>query len=122
MQFEGIYTPLVTPYNADFTCNEDRLAETVDFLIEAGVHGIIVAGTTGEYYAQTMKERVWLMGRVKELIKGRVPMIVGTGAIRTEDSVEYGAQARAWRRCHSGGDPALCLSDRPRDCAACAGD
>ena len=95
MQFEGIYTPLVTPYNADFTCNEDRLAETVDFLIEAGVHGIIVAGTTGEYYAQTMKERVWLMGRVKELIKGRVPMIVGTGAIRTEDSVEYGAQARA---------------------------
>ena len=95
MQFEGIYTPLVTPYNADFTCNEDRLAETVDFLIEAGAHGIIVAGTTGEYYAQTMKERVWLMGRVKELIKGRVPMIVGTGAIRTEDSVEYGAQARA---------------------------
>ena len=93
MQFEGIYTPLVTPYYPDFTCNEEALAATVELLINAGVAGIIVAGTTGEYYAQTKKERVWLMGRVKELIAGRVPMIVGTGAIRTEDSVEFAEQA-----------------------------
>ncbi|MEL6691378.1 MAG: dihydrodipicolinate synthase family protein, partial [Pseudomonadota bacterium] len=95
MQFEGIYTPIVTPYFDDFTCNQEALAQTVDMLVEAGVAGIIVAGTTGEYYAQTMKERVWLMGRVKEMIAGRVPMIVGTGAMRTEDSVEYARQAKS---------------------------
>jgi 4-hydroxy-tetrahydrodipicolinate synthase len=93
MQFEGIYTPLVTPYHDDFTCNMDALEATVEHLIGAGVHGIIVAGTTGEYYAQTMKERVWLMGHVKKLIKDRVPMIIGTGAMRTEDSVEYASRA-----------------------------
>ncbi|MEO0357234.1 MAG: dihydrodipicolinate synthase family protein [Pseudomonadota bacterium] len=93
MQFEGIYTPVVTPYHDDFTCNQDALAATVDHLCDAGVHGIIVAGTTGEYYAQTMKERVWLMGRVKELINDRVPMIAGTGAMRTEDSIEYAQRA-----------------------------
>lgn len=95
MQFEGIYTPLVTPYFEDFTVNEEALAQTVEHLIGAGVHGIIVAGSTGEYYAQTMEERVWMMARCRDLIAGRVPMIVGTGAIRTEDSVEYAKQAVA---------------------------
>jgi len=95
MQFEGIYTPIVTPYHKDFSLNEASLAETVEHLIGAGVHGIIVAGTTGEYYAQTAEERLDLMGRVKALVGERVPLIVGTGAMRTEDSVAYAQAAVA---------------------------
>lgn len=94
MQFEGIYTPLVTPYCADFSLNEAALAATVDHLIAGGVHGIIVAGTTGEYYAQSTDERVDMMARVQKLIAGRVPMIVGTGAIRTEDAVFFATEAK----------------------------
>ena len=56
MQFEGIYTPIVTPYFDDFTLNETALKETVNLLVDAGVHGIIVAGTTGEYYAMSREE------------------------------------------------------------------
>ena len=92
MNFEGIYTPLVTPYRDDFSLNEDALERTVELLIQAGVHGIIVAGTTGEYYAQSPTERIAMMQHAKALIAGRVPMIVGTGAIRTEDSIAF-AQA-----------------------------
>jgi 4-hydroxy-tetrahydrodipicolinate synthase len=95
MRFEGIYTPLVTPYTTDFQLNPEALSRTVDMLIAAGVHGIIVAGTTGEYYAQTSEERIDMMSRVKDLIAGRVPMIVGTGAIRTEESVIYAKAAKA---------------------------
>ncbi|MBY6114204.1 dihydrodipicolinate synthase family protein [Mameliella alba] len=95
MQFEGIYTPLVTPYHADFTLNEEALAATVELLIGAGVHGLIVAGTTGEYYAQSAEERLDLIPRVKALIAGRVPMIVGTGAIRTEEATTYAKAAKA---------------------------
>ena len=94
MKFEGIYTPLVAPFFDDFTLNHDAMQQTVDLLVNAGVHGIIVAGTTGEYYAMSMKERVYMMGVAKEMIAGRVPMIIGTGAIRTEDSVEYARQAK----------------------------
>ena len=94
MQFEGIYTPLVTPYHDDFSLNAEALADTVELLIAAGVNGIVVAGTTGEYYAQSADERVDLMGRCRDLIKGRVPMIVGTGAMRTEDSIAYATAAR----------------------------
>ena len=94
MQFEGIYTPVVTPYNADFTFNEDKFNKTIEFLIQAGVHGLIVAGTTGEYYAQSMDERIDLMQHAKKVIANRVPLIVGTGAIRTEDSIVYAEHAK----------------------------
>jgi len=95
MQFEGIYTPLVTPYHGDFSLNEAALTQAVDLLVDAGVAGIIVAGTTGEYYAQTMAERMEMMTRAARLIKGRVQMIIGTGAIRTEESIEYALAAKA---------------------------
>ena len=95
MQFEGIYTPLVTSYHDDFSLNEAALAETVEHLIAAGVHGIVVAGSTGEYYAQSPEERLEMMTRCAGLINGRVPMVMGTGAIRTEDSIMYAKAAKA---------------------------
>jgi len=94
MKFEGIYTPLVAPFYDDYTLNKDAMERTVNMLIEAGVHGIIVAGTTGEYYVMSKKERVFLMGLAKEMINGRLPMIIGTGAMRTEDSIEYAKAAK----------------------------
>lgn len=95
MQFEGIYTPVVTPYNDDFSFNEANFRSAIEFLINGGVHGIIVAGTTGEYYAQTMEERIELMALAKKIIGDRVPLIIGTGAIRTEDSIVYAQEAVA---------------------------
>lgn len=83
----------MTPYHPDFSLNEAALAETVEHLIAAGVHGIVVAGSTGEYYAQTPEERLEMMIRCAALIGGRVPMVVGTGAIRTEDSIIYAKAA-----------------------------
>ena len=94
MQFEGIYTPVITPYHNNFSLNQDELEATINRLIEAGVHGLIIAGTTGEYYAQSTDERVEMMSVAHEIIAGRRPMIVGTGAIRTEDSILYAKAAK----------------------------
>jgi 4-hydroxy-tetrahydrodipicolinate synthase len=95
MKFEGIYTPVVTPFRDDASIDYERLAEIVDFLVDAGVHGIISAGTTGEYYAQTMEERFELMKFIHQQISGRTSYIVGTGAFRTEESIEYAKAAVA---------------------------
>ena len=93
-KFEGIYTPIVTPLNPDGTFNHNALADQIDHLIEAGVHGIISGGSTGENYAQTVEDRLALAKFTKECIKGRLPLIVGTGAMRTPDSVALAAGAR----------------------------
>lgn len=95
MRFEGIYTPIVTPHLDDHAIDRERFAEIAEFLIAAGVHGIVLAGTTGEYYAQSAEERFGLMTFAKNVIKGRLPLIIGTGAIRTEDSIIYAEAAKA---------------------------
>lgn len=95
MRFEGIYTPVVTPHNDDHSINRDRFAEVLEFLIAAGVNGLVIAGTTGEYYAQSAEERIELMGLAKDVVGSRLPLIVGTGAIRTEDSILYAEAAKA---------------------------
>ncbi|WP_345798344.1 dihydrodipicolinate synthase family protein [Castellaniella sp. MT123] len=92
--FEGIYTPLITPHNADGGINKAAFAELIESLIDAGVHGLVVAGSTGEYYAQTTQERIDLAAYAKQVIGTRVPLVVGTGATRTEESIEYALAAR----------------------------
>jgi len=95
VRFEGIYTPAVTPYTAEGTIEKQAFAQILESLIEAKVHGIIIGGSTGEYYAQTAQERFDLAAYAKEVIGTRLPLIVGTGATRTEDAVEYAKAARA---------------------------
>lgn len=87
MQFEGIYTPVITPYRDDGSIDRDAFAKMIEHLIASGVHGIINGGSTGEYYAQSMEERVELATLSKEIIGDRVSLIIGTGAIRLPDSV-----------------------------------
>ena len=95
MRFEGIYTPVITPYKADHSINRKAFADQVEYLIGAGVHGLIIAGTTGEYYAQTGEERIALMKLAREVIKDRLPLIIGTGAIRTEEAIDYALAAKS---------------------------
>ena len=94
MKFDGIYTPVVTPYLEDFSLDRDGFAQVIEHLITRDVHGLIIAGTTGEYYVQSPEERIELMGLAKDLIKGRVPLIIGTGALRTEESILYAQKAK----------------------------
>lgn len=95
MKFEGIYTPAITPLTATGQIDNAAFADVLEYLIESKVHGIIIGGSTGEYYAHTSQERIDLAAHAKEVIGNRVALIVGTGAIRTEDSVEYAKAARA---------------------------
>ena len=94
MKFEGIYTPAVTPFASDGSVEHTEFAQVLETLIAAGVHGIVVGGSTGEYYAQTAEERRALAAFAKQIIKGRAALIVSTAAIRTEDSIAYAKHAR----------------------------
>jgi len=92
--FDGIYTPLVTTYHADGTVHWDGLANVIEFLIDAGVHGLITGGSTGENFAQTIAERIEIAQFTKDRINGRVPLVVGTGAMLTDDSIDLAVAAR----------------------------
>ncbi|MGN2436581.1 dihydrodipicolinate synthase family protein [Pseudomonas syringae] len=95
MKFEGIYTPAVTPHKPDGEIDWSVYSEVLESLVEAKVHGIIIGGSTGEYYAQTPEERIRLAAYAKDVIGTRVQLIISTGAIRTEDAVQYATDAKA---------------------------
>ncbi|PSJ47437.1 dihydrodipicolinate synthase family protein [Zobellella endophytica] len=92
MRFEGIYTPVITPFAEDSSIDYPAFESLIDSLVDAGVHGIIVGGTTGEYYVETLEERVKLLQLAVARCAGRVPVIFGTGSINPEESL---ALARA---------------------------
>lgn len=95
MKFEGIYTPAITPLTASGEIDKTAFAEVLEHLMAQGVHGIIIAGSTGEYYAHTTQERLELATLAKQVIGSRTQLVIGTGAVRTEESVEYARLAKA---------------------------
>lgn len=94
MRFEGIYTPVITPYRRDGSVNEEAYLTMLEYLIEQGTHGIVVAGSTGEYFTQSAEERIHLAQIAKKQINGRLPLIVGVSSMRTDDAVKYANAAR----------------------------
>ena len=96
-QFSGIYTPIITPYHDDGTVHWDALADVVDYLLAASVHGIISGGSTGENYTQTVAERIALAEFVKTRINGRCAFVVGTGAMLVGESLALADAARKMR-------------------------
>ena len=95
MQFKGIYTPVITPCHDDMSLDKEGFKTMLDHLIAEGVDGIIIAGTTGEYYAHSMSERMDFLALGAEHVGGRVPVIGGTGALRTEDSIMLAEAAKS---------------------------
>jgi len=51
MKIDGIYTPAVTSHRDDGNIDRDGFAAVIDRLATAGAQGIIIGGSTGEYYA-----------------------------------------------------------------------
>ena len=95
MKLNGIYTALITPYSSDYSINEQALEKVINKIIEEGVDGIVLAGSTGENYSQTLDERIHLINLTAELINKRVKLIIGTGGVlRIEDSIILGKKAK----------------------------
>jgi 4-hydroxy-tetrahydrodipicolinate synthase len=84
--FEGLTVAMVTPFRGegiDFEAT-DRLLE---FLLEGGVENLVVSGSTGEAATCSVEERRSLWRFTKERVRGRVPVIAGTGTNSTSDSI-----------------------------------
>lgn len=91
--FKGIIPPAITPYHSDGSIDFAGFGIVLERLLYSGVHGIIIGGTTGEYYAQSREERTLLLKGAIDIVKGKVPIIFGVGAITTEDCIAYASYA-----------------------------
>jgi 4-hydroxy-tetrahydrodipicolinate synthase len=80
----GVSVAMVTPFNKDESINEKQLRNLVNFLIDKGVNGLVPVGTTGEFVNMTFDERAKVIEIVVDEVRGRVPVIAGTGESGTK--------------------------------------
>ena len=90
---EGAFPVLITPMHDNYEVNWEGLKQNIEHFVEQGVAGIVVTGSTGEFVSLTKEERFKLTTVAVEQVDGRIPLIVGTAAERTEDAIMYTKQA-----------------------------
>lgn len=93
--FKGSYTVMVTPFAADGGLDEVALRRFVDWQIAQGTQGLIPLGSTGEFLSLTREERTQVTSVVIEQARGRVPVLIGTGAEWTAEAVALSKEAQS---------------------------
>jgi len=86
--FQGSLVALVTPFDGNNRVDYTSLKHLVDFHVEQGSAGLVIAGTTGESPTLERSEHIELIGRSIEIASGRIPIVAGTGSNSTSQSVD----------------------------------
>jgi 4-hydroxy-tetrahydrodipicolinate synthase len=81
-------TPVITVFNQDGTLDVKGNQKIYDNLIEAGIDGLVIMGSTGEFYAMSMEQRKELIDLVVQHVNHRVKVYIGTGCMTVEETVE----------------------------------
>ncbi len=91
--FEGAGVAIVTPMHADGSVNYAKLQAIIEDQIEKGTDSIIICGTTGEASTLSHEEHLDVIRACVNDVKGRVPVIAGTGSNSTETAIYLSKEA-----------------------------
>jgi 4-hydroxy-tetrahydrodipicolinate synthase len=83
----GTFVVMVTPFNRNGSLDTAGARALADLLIGEGADGLVVAGSTGEWFTMTLDEKARLFQAVSEGTDGRVPILAGVSALATADSL-----------------------------------
>jgi 4-hydroxy-tetrahydrodipicolinate synthase len=92
--FKGSMVALVTPFDAQGRFEEEVYRQLVEFQIENGTDAIIPCGTTGESATLDYQEHDRVIRVCIEQVKGRIPVIAGTGSNSTAEAIELSQHAK----------------------------
>ena len=95
MELGRVITAMATPFASDGSLDVEGAARLARHLVDHGSDGLVIAGTTGEAPTLTHEEKRDLWTAVAEAIRGKAPMIAGTGTYSTAESIELTETAQA---------------------------
>jgi len=90
---KGVVPPMLTPLLSNWTLDYNRVKKLIDHLIDGGVHGIFILGTTGESTSLSYQTRRDLIERTSEYINGRIPFLAGITDTSIEESLSLASLA-----------------------------
>lgn len=94
MKLRGIIPPMTTPFTAAGDLDLKRVKAQVDWLVDAGVHGLAAGGSTGEGHALDAGELRELLAATVEAAAGRIPVVAGIIVDSTREAVHRGKMVR----------------------------
>jgi len=92
-KFQGIVPPAITVFNSAGEIDREKTKGFLQHLINEGVHGLFIAGCTGEYALMSMEQREEIIDVGVEAARGKVPLFAGTGHNGTRIAVELSKYA-----------------------------
>lgn len=95
--FEGVVTPIVTPFHRDAeqSINYEAAEKLINHLIEHGVDGIFPLGSNGEFHVIDHEEKVAFVRGVVRIVDHRVPLYAGAGACSTRETIKLAKEMEA---------------------------
>jgi len=87
-EWKGCFTAVITPFKENGELDKEAFCENIELLISEGVHGVIIAGCTGESWALSDEERREIFGLAVGQAKGRINVVGGTGEITTLHTIK----------------------------------
>lgn len=102
--FHGSITALITPFK-NGEIDWPSFDKLVEWQIENGTHALVPCGTTGESPTLSHDEHKAIVERCVDVVKGRIPVIAGTGSNSTKEAVELTKHAKS-----AGADAALVVT------------
>lgn len=94
-KYEGVFPALYACYGEDGKVSQERVKEFTKYLIEKGIHGLYVGGSSGECIYQSKEDRKKTLEAVMEVAKGKIVIIAHVACNNTEDSQELAAHAES---------------------------
>jgi len=93
-QIRGSIVAIVTPMHADGSLDIPSLNSLLEWHIESGTSAIVIVGTTGESATLSTDEHCDLVAHCVNEVKGRIPVIAGTGSNNTAEALYFTESAK----------------------------
>ncbi|MFT4009020.1 MAG: dihydrodipicolinate synthase family protein [Nocardioidaceae bacterium] len=91
----GVIIPAITVFGDDGEIDFTATLDHLDWVIEGGVHAVLISGTCGEFGTLDSQERRMLIQRSVEHVAGRIPTFVGVMHTSTQEACELARHAEA---------------------------
>lgn len=87
MKLEGTTVAMVTPFTKEDGVDETGMRENINYLVERGVNGILVAGTTGESATITHDEQMKMIDILVDEVNGKAAAVAGAGSNSSSEAL-----------------------------------
>lgn len=91
--WRGYFAAAPTPFTRDGDLDEELLCDVLGRTAEQGAHGVLVNGSTGEWYVQSIDERVRVAEVAVKELRGRVPVLIGVSSMSTAETIDLAQHA-----------------------------